>query len=84
MRSSLKVLMCDISGPLIAHVTDKMPTRRIPLPLSLAGYVVRTILIAWSSSLIVHLLEGVLRCIAGSAVGLSALSLQQTPCVKVR
>lgn len=65
---TLHGLISAISGPLIGHFTDKLPSRRTPLLFSLAGCIVGTVLVAWSPSLAVLLLGRVLQGIAGSAV----------------
>ncbi|KAJ5517781.1 hypothetical protein N7453_000203 [Penicillium expansum] len=71
---TLHGLVSAISGPLIGHFADKMPNRRTPLLLSLAGCVVGTILVAWSPSLVVLLLGRVFQGIAGSAVWIVGLA----------
>ncbi|KAG0155643.1 hypothetical protein PDIDSM_2816 [Penicillium digitatum] len=71
---TLHGLVSAVSGPLIGHYADKMPNRRTPLLLSLAGCVMGTLLVAWSPSLVVLLLGRVLQGIAGSAVWIVGLA----------
>ncbi|KAJ5608758.1 Major facilitator superfamily domain general substrate transporter [Penicillium herquei] len=57
-----------ISGPLIGHLSDRFPKRKVPLLLSLGVCIVGTYTVAAAPSVPILLLGRVLQSVAGSAV----------------
>lgn len=71
---TLHGLVSAVSGPLIGHFADKMPNRKTPLLLSLAGCIAGTVLVAWSPSVVALFLGRALQGVAGTAVWIVGLA----------
>ncbi|KAJ5205356.1 Major facilitator superfamily domain general substrate transporter [Penicillium cf. griseofulvum] len=64
---SLHGFIAVISAPVIAHLADKVPNRKVPLLIAISGGVVGTLLVAWCPSVCVLFAGRVIQGISGSA-----------------